>query len=41
VNRRHALALLGSPLLARCAFDANTVRVGSKNFTESFVIAEI
>jgi osmoprotectant transport system substrate-binding protein len=41
VNRRRALALLGSPLLARCAFDPNAVRVGSKNFTESFVIAEI
>jgi osmoprotectant transport system substrate-binding protein len=41
VNRRRALALLGSPLLTRCAFDPNAVRVGSKNFTESFVIAEI
>jgi osmoprotectant transport system substrate-binding protein len=41
VNRRRAVALLGSPLLARCAFDPNAVRVGSKNFTESFVIAEI
>jgi osmoprotectant transport system substrate-binding protein len=41
VNRRRALALFGSPLLARCAFDPNAVRVGSKNFTESFVIAEI
>ncbi|HVR47406.1 MAG TPA: glycine betaine ABC transporter substrate-binding protein [Candidatus Binatia bacterium] len=41
MNRRRAVALLGSPLLARCAFDPNAVRVGSKNFTESFVIAEI
>ncbi len=41
MNRRRALALLGSPLLARCAFDPSAVRVGSKNFTESFVIAEI
>ncbi len=41
MNRRRAVALLGSPLLARCAFDMNAVRVGSKNFTESFVIAEI
>ena len=28
-------------MLARCAFDASAIRVGSKNFTESFVIAEI
>lgn len=30
-----------TPLLARCAFDGSAVRVGSKNFTESFIIAEI
>ena len=37
-----ALAVLAAaPLLARCAFDPSAVRVGSKNFTESFVIAEI
>ena len=30
-----------APLLAECALDPNAVRVGSKNFTESFVIAEI
>ena len=41
MNRRRAIALFGAPLLARCAFDPNAVRVGSKNFTESFVIAEI
>jgi osmoprotectant transport system substrate-binding protein len=41
VNRRRAIALLGTPLLARCAFDPSAVKVGSKNFTESFVIAEI
>lgn len=42
VSRREALALaLASPLLARCALDASAVKVGSKNFTESFVIAEI
>jgi osmoprotectant transport system substrate-binding protein len=41
VNRGRAIALLGTPLLARCAFDPNAVKVGSKNFTESFVIAEI
>ncbi|MBV8343629.1 MAG: quaternary ammonium transporter [Candidatus Eremiobacteraeota bacterium] len=41
MNRRRAIALLGTPLLARCAFDPNAVKVGSKNFTESFVIAEI
>jgi osmoprotectant transport system substrate-binding protein len=40
--RRRALALLAAtPLLARCAFDPSAIRVGSKNFTESFVIAEI
>jgi osmoprotectant transport system substrate-binding protein len=42
VSRQRALALVASaPLLARCAFDPTAVRVGSKNFTESFVIAEI
>ncbi|HEY6327607.1 MAG TPA: glycine betaine ABC transporter substrate-binding protein [Candidatus Cybelea sp.] len=41
MNRRRAVALLGAPLLAGCAFDPNAVRIGSKNFTESFVIAEI
>jgi osmoprotectant transport system substrate-binding protein len=42
VSRRGALGLIaGAPLLARCAFDPNAVKVGSKNFTESFVIAEI
>lgn len=41
-TRRHALAALAAgPLLARCALDPSQVRVGSKNFTESFVIAEI
>jgi osmoprotectant transport system substrate-binding protein len=34
--------LLGaSPLLARCGLPGSTLGVGSKNFTESFVIAEI
>jgi osmoprotectant transport system substrate-binding protein len=42
ISRRRALAQLASaPFLARCAFDPSAVRVGSKNFTESFVIAEI
>ena len=42
MKRKRALALLGAPpLLARCVFDPSAVRVGSKNFTESFVIAEI
>ncbi|MBV9718772.1 MAG: quaternary ammonium transporter [Candidatus Eremiobacteraeota bacterium] len=42
LSRRRALALLGvAPLLARCAFDPSAIHVGSKNFTESFVIAEI
>lgn len=42
VRRSQALAMLGAaPLLAQCALDPNVVRVGSKNFTESFVIAEI
>ncbi len=30
-----------SPLLARCSLPGSTLGVGSKNFTESFVIAEI
>jgi osmoprotectant transport system substrate-binding protein len=30
-----------SPLLTHCGLPGSTVRVGSKNFTESFVIAEI
>jgi len=34
--------MLGAaPLVAGCAFDPSALRVGSKNFTESFVIAEI
>jgi len=42
VKRREALARLGAaPLLARCAFDPSAIRVASKNFTESFVIAEV
>ena len=42
VNRAKALAMFGTaPLLTHCALDPNVVRVGSKNFTESFVIAEI
>jgi len=42
ISRGGALALLAAaPLAAGCAFDPNAVRVGSKNFTESFVIAEI
>ena len=42
VSRARALALIASaPLLTACGSRAGTVRVGSKNFTESFVIAEI
>lgn len=42
VTRKHALAALASfPLLTRCGGSGSTIRVGSKNFTESFVIAEI
>jgi osmoprotectant transport system substrate-binding protein len=42
ISRRHALALAATaPLLTRCVFDRSAVRVGSKNFTESFIIAEI
>ena len=41
VSRARALALVASvPLLAQCG-TANAVRVGSKNFTESIVVAEI
>jgi osmoprotectant transport system substrate-binding protein len=40
-TRAQAIAMIGAPLLARCAFGPSAVRVGSKNFTESFVIAEI
>lgn len=42
ISRRRALAFaVTAPLLTRCVFDRSAVRVGSKNFTESFVIAEI
>lgn len=42
MNRRQALTLVAAtPALARCAFGGSRVRVASKNFTESFVIAEI
>ncbi|HEY2476502.1 MAG TPA: glycine betaine ABC transporter substrate-binding protein [Candidatus Cybelea sp.] len=42
VSRARALAFLATaPLLPGCAFDSSRVRVGSKNFTESFLIAEI
>jgi osmoprotectant transport system substrate-binding protein len=42
LSRRRALSLLSAaPLAASCAFDRSAVAVGSKNFTESFVIAEI
>ena len=42
LTRARALAVLGAaPLLGRCALDRAQVRVGSKNFTESFLIAEI
>jgi osmoprotectant transport system substrate-binding protein len=42
ISRRRALALAATaPLLTRCVFDRSAVRVGSKNFTESFVVAEI
>jgi osmoprotectant transport system substrate-binding protein len=33
--------LAAAPFAASCAFDPSAIRVGSKNFTESFVIAEI
>jgi len=42
ISRRRALALAASaPLLVRCGSGGDSVRVGSKNFTESFVIAEV
>jgi osmoprotectant transport system substrate-binding protein len=42
LTRSRALALVASaPLLARCGSGQARLRVGSKNFTESFVIAEI
>jgi len=42
VTRARALALIGSAAtLARCSPGAAPIRVGSKNFTESIVIAEI
>ncbi|HZY99248.1 MAG TPA: glycine betaine ABC transporter substrate-binding protein [Candidatus Baltobacteraceae bacterium] len=42
VTRKHVLAALASlPALTRCAGLSPSIRVGSKNFTESFVIAEI
>jgi osmoprotectant transport system substrate-binding protein len=42
LSRARALALLGSSIaLARCAPGGPVVKVGSKNFTESIVIAEI
>lgn len=41
LSRRRAIALIGcTPLVAACG-GATAVTVGSKNFTESFVIAEI
>jgi osmoprotectant transport system substrate-binding protein len=33
--------MMAAPLLARCGLNGSAVRVASKNFTESFVIAEI
>jgi osmoprotectant transport system substrate-binding protein len=42
LSRGRALAVLGAaPFVSHCALDGSAVRVGSKNFTESFVIAEI
>ncbi len=42
MNRARALTLIGtSPLLARCSLPGSKLAVGSKNFTESFVIGEI
>jgi osmoprotectant transport system substrate-binding protein len=42
LTRKRSIAVLASlPLLARCAGLTSSIRVGSKNFTESFVIAEI
>lgn len=43
LTRRHALSLMGAALaLPQCsAHTSNAIRVGSKNFTEAFVIGEI
>lgn len=42
LTRGRALAAIATfPLLARCAGLSSSIRVGSKNFTESFIIAEI
>jgi osmoprotectant transport system substrate-binding protein len=42
ISRARALALIGSvAVLPQCAARSGAVRVGSKNFTESIVIAEI
>jgi osmoprotectant transport system substrate-binding protein len=42
ISRARALALIAAAsLLTRCGRSGNVVRVGSKNFTESFVIGEI
>lgn len=42
LSRSRALTLIGcTPLLARCGRRSHGIRVGSKNFTESFIIAEI
>jgi osmoprotectant transport system substrate-binding protein len=42
IARARALGMIAvTPALAYCANNANSVRVGSKNFTESFVIGEI
>jgi osmoprotectant transport system substrate-binding protein len=42
VSRARALALIGcAPVLMRCGRRSTNVIVGSKNFTESFIIAEI
>ena len=42
LSRARALALIGSSVaLARCGSGGPAIRVGSKNFTESIVIAEI
>ena len=42
LTRGRAIALVASTIaLARCSSNSNAIRVGSKNFTESLVIAEI
>jgi len=42
LTRRSALGMVAAiPLATGCVFDPSAIRVGSKNFTESFVIAEI